>query len=91
MTGSLFVQIGFLEPKGSVNQEDALKKIRAVHKALGDQAHSGRDFLGVLGVPAVCPTLQTGQVLIDSTKVSEPSRCTVKQRDNLWTNRTQEV
>jgi hypothetical protein len=47
------VQIGFLEPKGSANQEDALKKIRAVHKALGDQAHSGRDFLGVLGVPAV--------------------------------------
>jgi hypothetical protein len=47
------VQIGFLEPQGSTNQEEALKKIRAVHKALGDQAHSGRDFLGVLGVPAV--------------------------------------
>jgi hypothetical protein len=47
------VQIGFLEPQGSTNQEEALKKIRAVHKALGDQAHSGRDFLGVLGAPAV--------------------------------------
>jgi len=47
------VQIGFLEPQGSGNREEALKKIRAVHKALGDQAHSGRDFLGVLGVPAV--------------------------------------
>ena len=47
------MQIGFLEPNGCTTQEDALKKIRAVHKALGDQAHGGRDYLGVLGVPAV--------------------------------------
>jgi phosphatidylserine decarboxylase len=59
VTGTLFVQIGFLEPKDATNQEDAIKKIRKVYQALDDQAHSGRDFLGVLGVPAVCPILNS--------------------------------
>jgi hypothetical protein len=49
----LSVQIGFLEPKNATNQEDALKKIKMVYNALTDQARTGRDTLGVLGVPAV--------------------------------------
>lgn len=47
------MQIGFLEPKNAANQEDALKRVKLVYEALSDQANVGRDYFGVLGVPAV--------------------------------------
>jgi phosphatidylserine decarboxylase len=53
VTGTLSVQIGFLEPKTATSQEDALSKIKMVYNALSDQANTGRDILGILGVPAV--------------------------------------
>ena len=56
VTGDLSLQIGFLEPKNATSQEDALKKVKQVYESLSEQANIGRDYFGVLGVPAVSCT-----------------------------------
>lgn len=53
VSGTISLQIGFLEPKNAADKPDALRKVKEVYKTLREKSGDiGR--AGVLGVPAVC-------------------------------------
>ena len=55
VSGTVSLQIGFVEPRHATSSEDALRHVRMVYGALTDQCNVGRGLVGVLGVPAVGP------------------------------------
>lgn len=56
MTGTISLQIGFLEPKNAASSSEALDKVKKVFESLRGQSSGA--MAGVLGVPAVCPSTQ---------------------------------
>ncbi|RSH92293.1 hypothetical protein EHS25_008708 [Saitozyma podzolica] len=52
VSGTVSLQIGFIPPKDAPSTEDALKRIKSVYDAVLDRSDTGRDIIGVLGVPA---------------------------------------
>lgn len=53
VSGTVSLQIGFIEPKNATSAEDALRQVRMVYGALAERSSVGRGRVGVLGVPAV--------------------------------------